>query len=166
MYILTHENKSLDTSRIPDCVDALHYCVLDYSDSDNVDYQFPPVVFLETYPKAAFVLQIGKNQIQVPFDWSVLLGDLNSSELELLPLKEFRGRSYSAFVFNPCTGYIPSFLNVEIVNIYQEIHWSVPTLKSEHMLAIPLCGGSNPPCVFFVDIKNKVPDVIDIQKMF
>ena len=166
MLILTPENKSLDTAHIPDFTETLHFCILDHSDVEHVDYRFPPVVFLENYPKAAFVLQIGKHQIQVPFDWSVLLGDPNSEDLELLPLKEFRGRNYSAFIFNPCSGYMPSYYNIEVFNIYQEVHWSIPTFKPEHMIAIPLTMGENPPCAFFVDVKNKLPDVIDIRHMF
>jgi len=165
MYILTPENTSLDTSLIPTVTDTLYYCVFDHTQHDDVDYKFPPMVFLEEYTKAAVELKIGNHVIQVPSSWSILLGDEDGSDLEILPVFEFHGRDFKAFSYNPCEGYMATFLPIEEMNIYQEVKWNVPSLQPAHMLAVPLCGGKNPPCVFFTENKNKLPDVIDIRHM-
>lgn len=165
MYILTPENKSLDTALIPSCTDTLHYCVFDHSNPDDLDYKFPPMVFLEEYAKAAVELRIGEHTLCIPSSWSILLGDVDSINLEILPIFEFHGRDFSAFVFNPCGGFMSEFLPIEETNIYQEIKWTVPSLQPTHLLTVPLCSGHNPPCAFFTESKNKLPDVIDIGDM-
>lgn len=165
MYILTPDNKSFDTSLIPAETNTLHYCVFDHSDPDDVDYQFPPMVFLEEYAKTAMELKIGEYTIQVPSNWAILLGDEDTEYLEVFPVFEFRGRDFKAFTFNPCAGFMMKFMPIEETNIYQEVKWTVPSLQPTHMLAIPLCGGDNPPCAFFAESKNKLPDFIDIGEM-
>ena len=61
MYILTPDNKSFDTARIPSKSTDLYFCVLDYSDIEDVDYRFLPIVFVENFPKANAFLRIGSN---------------------------------------------------------------------------------------------------------
>lgn len=165
MYILTPDNLSLDTSLIPTITDTLHYCVLDHTETDDVDYKFPPMVFLEEYTKAAVELKIGLYTIQVPSSWSILLGEEDASDLELLAPFEFNGQDFNAFTFNPCAGYMSKFLHIEILNIYQDVKWNVPSLQPAHMLAVPLHAGENPICAFFAENKNKLPDLIDMRDM-
>lgn len=165
MYILTPDNVSLETSLIPTITDTLHYCVFDHTHNDDVDYKFPPLVFLEEYTKAAVEMRIGEYIIQVPSSWSILLGDEDGSDLEILPVFEFHGRDFSAFTYNPCAGYMAKFLPIEILNIYHEVKWNIPSLQPAHMLAVPLHIGENPICAFFTENKNKLPDVIDIRNM-
>ena len=165
MYILTPENESFDTARIPSSNTELYFSVLDYSDPDDVDYQFMPIVFVEDFAKASAVLKIGKYTIEVPLHWSVLIGDKEFGDLELMPLIGFHGRDFSVFSFNPCKGFMPEFLPIEISNIYQEVKWCVPTVKSDHLLTVPLRSGENPLCAFFSEPKSKFPDSIDMQDL-
>ena len=166
MYILTPENKAFDTIRIPNSSSTLYHCILDYSDHNDVDYKFPPTVFIEDFPKASVELMIGEYRIQVPYNWCVLLGDRDFGELEIMPIKNFHGRNFHIFAFNPINGYRPEYLPIEVINIYQEVRWCIPTTKANHMLAVPLHGGEQPLCGFFVDEKNKLPDVLDIRQLF
>ena len=69
MYILTPDNKSFDTARIPSKSTDLYFCVLDYSDPEDIDYQFMPVVSVENFPKANAVLRVGENTVEVPLHW-------------------------------------------------------------------------------------------------
>ena len=126
MYILTPENISLETSLIPDVTDTLYYCVFDHTDSNDIDFRFPPMVFLEEYAKAAVELKIGPFTIQVPSSWAILLGDEDCADLEILPLFEFHGRDFKAFVFNPVSGFRGGYLPIEVTNIYQEVKWNIP----------------------------------------
>lgn len=167
MKILTPDNKSFDTSKISyDTNNDLYYCVLDYSDENDVDYRFPPLVFVDEYSKPGVELQINGSIIQVPWDWCLLMGDKNYSELELIDIKRFYGRDFSAFVINPISGYMPEFYDVKIINFYHEIRWTCPALGSESLLAVPLEGGSEPKCAFFSPPKHKLPEVLDISKIF
>ena len=45
--ILTVENECYDLDFVPEEVDDIRYCVLDYSDSKNADYIFVPLVFFQ-----------------------------------------------------------------------------------------------------------------------
>ena len=166
MYILTPENESFDTARIPTSTSDLYYCVLDYSDPEFVDYQFIPLVFIEDFPKASADLQIGDYRIQVPLHWCILLGDMDFEDIEIMPLTSLHARDFCVFTFNPCKGYMPTFMPIEMINVYNEVRWCVPNVKPEYMLAVPLTGGENPPCAFFVEPKNKIPDVLDIKQLF
>lgn len=166
MKILTPDNRSCDTVTIPDQDCELHYCVLDYSNLNDIDYQFLPMVFIEDFAKAAVELKIGESIIQVPLEWSVLIGDTEYGEIELLPIQEFHGRDFSAFVFNPISGYMPQYFPIEITNIYQEVRWTVPTLKPNQLLAVGLNTGTNPNCVYFASKKTKFPEMIELRDLF
>lgn len=166
MNILLPENKSFNTARIPDVDNDLYFSIINFSDLDDIDYHFIPVVFIEEFPKAGFELKIGEYRITVPFHWSILIGDPDVGDLEVIPLKKFMGREFSAFTYNPCKGFRPKFLPIEFCNLYQEIKWSIPSIKPSYLLSVPLRDGDNPLCAFFAEEKHKLPDVIDIKHLF
>lgn len=165
MNILLPENRSFNTAKIAEESDH-YYCVLDYSNLDEIDYQFLPLVFIEDFPKAAAELKIGGHLMQVPLSWSILIGEKEFGDLELMPIMGFHGRDFNAFTYNPCIGYMPKYLEIEIINIYQEVKWCVPSMKPDHLLAVPIVIGENPLCAFFAEPKNKFPDEIDIRDLF
>lgn len=165
-YILTVENKSYDLDYIPDEIEDIRYCVLDYSDKDNADYMFVPLVFLESFNAPAAVLKIGDNTVNIPLDWSLIICDPMVGDPEVLPVTSLNDRGFKAFAFNPITGFIPDFQEVEIVNIYQEVKWYFPKLKYGHLLAVPLSPKDNSKCVFFVKDTNKLPDVLSTEDLW
>lgn len=166
MYILTPDNVTYDTNKISYDINIdLNYCILDHSDNDDIDYKFPPVVFIEEFSKSGVELQIGPYVIQVPWDWCALLGDKEIGDLEVVEIKKFNGRDFNIFTLNPITGYMPEYYPIKILNFYNEISWTVPFIKQEHLLAIPLRNGENPKCVFFCEAKHKLPDVIDVRSL-
>ena len=165
MYILTPENVSLDTIQIPERTKTdIRYGVYDHKEHE--DYMFESIYWLDEYPRAATELKIGEYIIQVPYNWAILLGDEDGEELELLHITKFGGRDFKAFVMNPLTGYIPKFWEIEIYNVYNEVKWTVPPFNQHQMLCVPLCGGDNPPCVYFAEYKNKISDTLDVRNMF
>jgi len=166
MFVLTPENTSLETSLMPNKLNKdvdMRYCVLDYTEPEFIDYRFPIVAWLDEYGKSSIELQIGGYTIQAPTNWSILIGDEDSENMELLPVLGFHGRDFKAFTFNPCAGYMIKFMPIEEMNIYEKITWNIPNLHPTYMIAIPLHGGENPPCVFFAETKNKLPELIDIS---
>mgnify|MGYP003334910645 FL=1 len=164
--ILTVDNTSFDMNNLPDEIDDLRYCVLDYSDPANADYHWVPLVFLESFSAPAAVLKIGEYTIQMPLDWSIIIGEPELGEPEVVPIMSVNDRGFKAFHFNPFTSFRPNFQTIEIVNVFTEIKWYFPKLKFGHILAVPLTDGPNPPCAYFIKETQKVPEVLALDKMF
>jgi hypothetical protein len=165
MKILTADNVHFEMNNIPDEIDDIRYCVLDYSDQANIDYIFIPLLFLESFNSPVVDLRLGKHRIQMPIDWSIVIGDKNSGDLEILSLKQLNDREFDAFAINPINGYMPHFHDIEIINVFPDIKWYFPKLKYGHLLAVPLGDGESPQCVFFVKDTNKIPDSLDITQL-
>lgn len=166
MRVLLPENVSLDLTTIPHRIDDLRYCVLDYSNVHDVDFYFIPLVFFEAFPRPAADLRIGPFRIQVPLDWSIVIADRDSGAMEIIELIRLNDRDFEAFCMNPIRGYAPEFHEIVIENIFPDVTWNVPKLKNGHILAVPLHDRPNPPCALFVRDLQKLPDVLDITKIF
>jgi hypothetical protein len=164
MNILTVDNVAYDLDRLPNEIDEdLRYGVLDYSNPQEVDYMFVPLVFLESFSCPAAVLRIGNREVKMPLDWSLVIGEPDHGDPEVINIMSLNDRGFSTF---PITGYKPEWHTVEIVNIYQEVKWYVPKLKFGHILAVPLMPGEDPACAFFLKEANKVPEVLDLNKIW
>jgi len=166
MKVLTVENQSYDLDYVPEEIEDIRYCVLDYSDKDNADYIFVPLVFLESFSSPAAVLKIGKHTVNVPLDWSLIVCDPMVGEPEVLPITSLNDRGFQAFSINPISGFMPEFNEVEIVNIYQDMKWYFPKLKYGHILAVPLEDKEKPMCAYFVKETNKIPDVLSTDDLW
>lgn len=164
--ILTVENETYDLDFVPEEIEDIRYCVLDYSNPKDADYIFVPLVFLESFNSPAAVLQVGSAQVKVPLDWSLIVCDPSVGDPEVLPVTSLNDRGFKTFIFNPLTGFLPTFAEVEIVNIYQEVKWYFPKLKFGHILAVPLFEEKNSPCIFFVKETNKIPDVLSTEDLW
>jgi hypothetical protein len=165
MKILTAENLPFEMNNIPDEIGDIRYCVIDYTDHQNVDYIFIPLLFLESFNSPAVDLRLGRHRIQMPIDWSIVIGDKNSGDLEILSLKQLNDREFEAFSINPISGYMPHFHDIEILNVFPDVKWYFPKLKYGHLLAVPLTEGEKPECAFFVKDVNKIPDHLDITQL-
>lgn len=153
--------------QIPDQVSGdLRYCVLDYSNQEDVDFYFIPLIFLDNFSLPAADLQIGKYRLHMPLSWSIVIADKDFGNVEIIELKNINDRDFTAFGMNPCKGYMPSFLDITIQNIYPDVSWYFPKLKYGHILAVPLTDDPNPMCAFFVKDTNKLPECLDITKIF
>lgn len=178
MQILTPDNRVFSMERMPNEVDDLQYSVLDYSDQSNVDFFFVPMILLESFSSPAALLQIGPYQIQMPIDWAIIIGDKYVGDLEYIEIKKLNNRPFSAFVFNPISSFSANFYEINIIDIYPDIKWFFPKLKFGHILTIPIGEEKQwpakrrpgerktPDCIFGVRDINKLPDVLDIGKIF
>lgn len=166
MKILTVDNQCYDLDYVPEEIEDIRYCVLDYSDKDNADYIFVPLVFLESFNSPAAVLKIGNRLVNVPLDWSLVVCDPSVGDPEVLPITSLNDRGFKGFVFNPITGFMPAFIEVEIVNIYQDMKWYFPKLKYGHILAVPVEEKDNPKCMYFVKETSKIPDVLSTEDLW
>ena len=166
MRIFTLENSVFELDQLPDEIDEMNFAIFDNSDPNDPDYHFIPLVFLESFNAPAAILKIGDKNVKIPLDWSLVTCDPMIGEPEVLPVTSLNDRGFKAFVFNPITGFLPSFEEIEIVNIYQEVKWYFPKLKFGHILTVPLTEDANSPCVYFVKETNKIPDVLSTDDLW
>ena len=162
MKILTLDNTPYDIEKIPEYVDdSLRFSVLDNSNPEDPDHFFIPLIFLESFNAPAAVLQIGKYKIKMPLDWKMVVGEAEQGELHVLPITSLNDRGFDAFLFNPLSSGKPEFDNVDIVDIYQEVKWYFPKIKSGQLLAVPLTGGPTPTCAYFVKDISRQCEMVD-----
>jgi len=162
MNILTVDNVTYDLNAVPNEVDDLQYCVLDCGNPKALDYFFIPLIFLESFNAPAVILDIGGQQVEMPMDWSIMIGEKELGLCELVPLTSLNDRGFECFVHNPFSGYTHEFKEVKIVNVFQEVKWYFPKLKNGHILTMPIRAGNKPSCVFFAKELNQIPDQIQV----
>lgn len=151
---------------MPDAVEDIRYAVFDYSDPANPDYFFIPLMFLEVFNSPAAVLSIGDYKIKMPLDWSVLACDAEYSDIEIMPLTSLNDRGFHTMVFNPLKHMVPKPREVQIVNVYNDVTWHFPKLKTANILVVPLSDSHCPDCALFVKDTSKLPEVIPIGSLF
>jgi hypothetical protein len=164
MRILTLDNEPYDLDTLPEEVEDMRFAILDNSDPSNPDYHYIPLIFLESFNAPALVLKIGDNVIKMPVDWQELIGEPDLGDLEMLPLTSINDRGFKVFQFNPLTSFRPSFLNIEIIDVYHEVSWYAPKLKNGQMLAVPIGEGPEPECVYFVKDISRNCEIVDYNK--
>jgi hypothetical protein len=166
MRILTLENDCYNLEVMPEEIDDLRFAILDNSTPTNVDYHFIPLIFLESFNSPALVLRIGEKVIKMPIDWQVLIGEQEHGDLETLPLSSLNDRGFNAFQFNPLTSFSPSFLPIEIVDIYPDVTWYAPRLRNGQFLCVPIEDTPKPRCIYFVKEISRNCEIVDYSQVF
>lgn len=165
MQILTLENKTFFLNELPEEVnDDIRFAVLDNSDNQNPDYFYIPLIFLESFTGPAAVLQVGPHELMMPLDWCTIVGDPEGPDMEVLPLTSLNDRGFKTFCFNPLSSFRPNFLDIDIIDVYQEVKWYFPKMRSGQLLCTPLTGGSKPDCAYFVKEVSRQSELIDYTK--
>ena len=168
MKILTLDNTSFLLNKLPEEVDDdMRFAVLDNSDSHNPDFFFQPLIFLESFNSPAMVLKIGNDEIIMPIDWSIAVGDSSSGcDIEILPLTSLNDRGFEAFCFNPLSSFRVEFKKIEIVNFYNDVKWYFPKMRSGQLLCTPLASGDKPMCGYFVKEVSRNCEIVDYKQAF
>jgi len=165
MRILTLDNITFVMNKLPEEIDDLRFCVLDNSNPADPDYFFVPLIFLETFNAPALVLSIEGNFIKIPIvenrPWSIVIGDKEIGELEVVSVTSINDRGLKAFVYNPLSDFRCDFLEIEVVDVYQEIKWYFPKLKSGQLLATPLNDEPKSSCVFIGKEISRQSEIIN-----
>jgi hypothetical protein len=164
MRILTLENKVYELDSLPSEIDDMRFSIFDNSNPQDPDYHYIPLIFLESFTSPALILRIGNYKIKMPVDWRVLIGEPDLGDLEVLPLTSVNDRGFKVFQFNPLTSFRPSFLDIEIVDVFQEVTWYSPKLKNGQMLCVPLSDDPEPECVYFVKDISRNCELVDYRK--
>lgn len=167
MQILTLENKTFQLNNLPDEVDEnTRFAVLDNSTPAEPDFFFMPLIFLESFNAPAMVLRIGENEVTMPIDWSIAVGDSSSSsDIEILPLTSLNDRGFEALVFNPLSSFRVEFKKIEIVNFYNDVKWYFPKMRNGQLLSVPTQQGHKPECAYFVKEISRQSEIIQLDKL-
>jgi len=167
MQILTIENKTFDLNNLPEEVDDdMRFAVLDNSDPKNPDFFFMPLVFLESFNSPAMVLKIGDDEVTMPLEWCIAVGDSQSGcDIEILPLTSLNDRGFEALCFNPLSSFRLEFKPIEIVNFYNDVKWYFPKMKNGQLLAVPLEQKPKSLCSYFVKEVPRQNEIIDLSKL-
>jgi hypothetical protein len=166
MRILLLDDLSYNLETLPEEIDDMRFAILDNSNTNNVDYYYIPLIFLESFNSPALVLKIGEKTIKMPIDWQILIGEKDHGDLETIPLTSLNDRGFSAFQFNPLSSFNPSFLPIEIIDIYNEVTWYAPRLRNGQFLAVPIEDGDKPRCVYFVKEISRNCEIVDYSQVF
>lgn len=167
MQILTLDNNPFDLNNLPEEVDDnMRFAVLDNSNPQEPDFFFMPLIFLESFNSPAMVLRIGDQEITMPLDWSIAVGDNQSScDIEILPLTSLNDRGFDALCFNPLSSFRLEFKKIEIVNFYNDVKWYFPKMKSGQLLAVPLGQEPKSLCCYFVKEISRQQEIIQLDKL-
>jgi hypothetical protein len=167
MQILTLDNQTFSLNNLPDEVDEnTRFAVLDNSNPQEPDFFFMPLIFLESFNAPAMVLRIGEDEVVMPLDWSIAVGDSSSGcDIEVLPLTSLNDRGFEALCFNPLSSFRVEFKKIEIVNFYNDVKWYFPKMKNGQLLATPISGGDKPDCAYFVKEISRQSDIIHLDKI-
>lgn len=167
MMILTLDNLPFDLNNLPEEVDDnMRFAVLDNSNPQEPDFFFQPLIFLESFNSPAMVLKIGNDEVTMPIDWSIAVGDSQSScDIEILPLTSLNDRGFEALCFNPLTSFRVEFKPIEIVNFYNDVKWYFPKMKNSQLLAVPLNSQHKSLCTYFVKEISRQNELIDLSKL-
>jgi hypothetical protein len=112
------------------------------------------------------VLKIGKNEIAMPIDWSIAVGDSScATDIEILPLTSLNDRGFEALIFNPLSSFRVEFQPIEIVNFYNDVKWYFPKMKNNQLLATPLSNTEKPDCAYFVKEISRQSEIIQLDKI-
>lgn len=163
MKILTLENRCFPLNNLPDEIEEdIRFSVLDNSNPKEPDFFFIPLIFLESFSSPAIVMEIAGNELMMPLDWSIAVGDKEcGNELEVLPLTSINDRGFDAFLFNPLSSFKLEFGSIKITNFYNDVKWYFPKVKNGQLLSIPITDGENPLCAYFVKDISRQSETID-----
>jgi hypothetical protein len=167
MQILTLDNETFQLKNMPDELeDEVRFAVLDNSDPKNPDFFFVPMIFLESFSAPAMVLEINGNEIMMPVDWCIAVGDADcGNDLEVLPLTSINDRGFEAFLFNPLTSFKHEFGEIKITNFYNDVKWYFPKVKNGQLLAVPINDDPKPLCAYFIKDISRQSELIDYTNL-
>ena len=160
MLILTNENKTVDLINVgQELSENIYFGVFDFSEKNNYDFFFKPLIMKETFNNVTVQFQMGPYKVMLPIEWSIILADPETGDIELIPVKDINTRDFHVFTFNPLNGGLHRFYPLKAIDIFTDVCWTVPKIALHNFLLFPLSNGSGPECIFIVNERDqrKIP---------
>ena len=164
--ILTVENKTFEMDHVPEVVDDMRFCVLDCTTPEYLDFFFLPLVYLESFYSPMVDLALGNYSVKMPLDWSIMVCDEDYSSMEVMKLTSLNDRGFHALLFNPLKHFVPETKEISMNNVYSDVKWFFPKLKTGNILVVPVEDGEEPLCALFVKDHAKILSPMDIGLIF
>lgn len=111
-----------------------HFWVLDFT---IMDYTLTPLVMLEETICPSMQIRIKGFEFILPANWTILVYDKETSQVDVVELSETAGREFTAFVYGPNKPY-PTPSNIVVTNYFIEAKNVGPTLNKHQMLCHPI----------------------------
>lgn len=134
MIILDENSKAtiLESIHVPTA--AEYFWVLDLQ---QLDYTLTPLEVLEELWCPSIAVEIEGFQFSLPASWNVLVLDQETSQLDIVAIKDLAGKPFEAMVFdyerNKARGSV-----IKVVDYTSESHNVNPALNRHHMLCHPV----------------------------
>lgn len=110
-------------------------------DLEMKDFKLVPLLVLEEIVAPAAELLIDGFKFTVPTLWSILIGDDETSIIDIIPVKDLLGKNFKAFVYGH-KSMRPVLKDIEITNFFN-IHTVVaPSLNRQQMLCHPISANT------------------------
>lgn len=134
MNIIDENNEITDLVDITAPVKSEYFWVLDLT---IMDYTLTPLAVLEEVTCPTFVVEVAKVTFDIPASWNMLIYDGETGDVDLIPLCEMTGRSFTALGFGPNRA-LAKPLPVRIID-YKPYSRNVgPSLNKHQMLCHPI----------------------------
>ncbi len=163
---LLDNDESFNLDSLPEEIGDMRFAILDNSNPDDPDFKYIPLIFLENFTSPALVIQIGNHKIKMPMDWQIVIGEDELGDLESLPLTSLNDRDFKAFQYNSISGFNPTFEMIEIIDVFNEVSWYAPKLRTGQFLAVPLSDGHKPKCAYFIKDVSRNCEIIDYSEVW
>ena len=108
---------------------------------EREDFMFTNIGFLEEHNERGAGLSFGGQYVQLPNSWYILIAEEEDGGLDLIQIKEIRGREFSAFVFE-FSRCIPQTVYMETANPRIYTKFCYPIMPKHIMLVHPIDKGS------------------------
>ena len=104
---------------------------------EEEDFMFTQIGFLEEHNEQGVGLSFGGQYVPLPKSWFVLIGEEDDGSLDLIKVKDIRGREFSAFLFDFDRSF-PRTVRMETVNPRIFTKFCYPIMPKNVMLVHPI----------------------------
>jgi len=111
-----------------------HFWVLDLN---MLDYTLTPLIMLEEIICPSMQIRVKGFEFVLPANWTILVYDRETSQLDVVELSETAGREFTALVYGPTKPY-PTPSTIVVTNYFIEHKNVGPSLNKHQMLCHPI----------------------------
>lgn len=134
MIILDEESKvtMLESIHVP--TSAEYFWILDLQ---NLDFTLTKLEVLEELFSPSIALEIDGFQFSIPTSWNILVVDDETSQLDLVTIKDLAGKPFDALIYDHVTNRALSS-TIRVIDYTGESHHVSPALNRHCMLCHPI----------------------------